>query len=67
MYTKICPTCSQKSYSSCSTFNWECPVCATDLTPQYATVAKGAVVKRVLPLTKQLTFVIKSSKINYQI
>ncbi|KMJ58920.1 hypothetical protein AB685_07540 [Bacillus sp. LL01] len=67
MYTKVCPTCSQKSFSSCSTFNWECPVCATDLTPQYAAVAGGSVVKRALPFTKQLTFVIKSWKINQQI
>ncbi|KPB04650.1 hypothetical protein [Bacillus sp. CHD6a] len=67
MYTKVCPTCSHKSFSSCSTFDWECPVCATDLTLQYASVAGGSVVKRALPFTKQLTFVIKSSKINQQI
>ncbi|WP_226682167.1 hypothetical protein [Sutcliffiella horikoshii] len=67
MYTKVCPTCSQKSFSSCSTLDWECPVCATNLTPQYATVAGGSVVKRALPFTKQLTFVIKSYRINQQI
>ncbi len=67
MYSKICPTCSQKSFSSCSTFCWECPVCASDLTPQYATVAGGSIAKRALPIKKQLTFVIKTFKIDQKI
>ncbi|QFT90556.1 hypothetical protein FIU87_18080 [Bacillus sp. THAF10] len=67
MFTKVCPTCCQKSFSSCSTFEWNCPVCSTDLTGQYAGLVEVIDVKKRFPVSRQLKIVIKSSIINQQI
>lgn len=40
MYMKICSSCSQTSYSSCSEYEWFCPCCKKNIT-----LSKGNYVK----------------------
>ncbi len=66
MYKKICPTCSQKSFSSCERYDWECPVCTADLSFQNASILQHRHIAKEYPAKRQLSMFLKGYKINQQ-